>query len=249
MTQSTTAAPSNQPLRIFIGYDHRQAVAYNVLQFSLSRRGSKPLAITPLVLPSLPMTRQGLTPFTYSRFLVPWLCDFQGWALFLDIDFLALDDVSGLFALADHRYAAMVSKNEKKFEWASMILFNCGHPANRILTPDYVDDPQRCQSPHTLDWLTPELVGAVPGHWNHLVGYDAPRTDAKLVHYTQGMPIYEETSGSEYRDAWLTEHKKSNATSPWQELMAHSVHAGRTADGRIVAKLHPDAVKPVYANG
>ena len=69
-----------------------------------------------------------------------------------------------------------------------------------------------------------------------------PRSDAKMVHYTQGMPIYEETTGSEYRDAWLAEHKKSNATTPWQELMARSVHAGRTADGRIVAKLHPDAV-------
>src|SRR5438093_1307262 len=102
---------SNHPLRIFIGYDHRQAIAYNVLQFSLHRRSSKPLSITPLVLPTLPMTRQGLTPFTFSRFLVPWLCDFRGWALFLDIDFLAQGDVAGLFALADDRYAAMVSRN------------------------------------------------------------------------------------------------------------------------------------------
>ena len=61
-------------------------------------------------------------------------------ALFLDIDFLALGDVAELFALNDERYAAMVSKNPKKFEWASMIMFNCGHPANRILTPDFVDD-------------------------------------------------------------------------------------------------------------
>ena len=98
-------------------------------------------------------------PFTFSRFLVPWLCDYQGWALFLDIDFLALGDVAELFALTDDRYAAMVSKNPKKFEWASMIMFNCGHPANRILTPDYVDDPKRCVSPHTMDWLAPELVG------------------------------------------------------------------------------------------
>ena len=72
---------------------------YNVLQFSLYRRSSKPLAISPLVLPTLPMKRQGLTPFTFSRFLVPWLCDYQGWALFLDIDFLALGDVAELFAL------------------------------------------------------------------------------------------------------------------------------------------------------
>jgi hypothetical protein len=233
---------SNQPLRSFIGYDHRQSVAMNVLQFSIFRRSSKPVSITPIVLPTLPMKRQGLTPFTFSRFLVPWLCDYQGWALFLDIDFLVLSDIADLFALADDRYAAMASKNPKKFEWASMILFNCAHPANRVLTPDYVDDPQRCQSPHTMDWLPPDLVGGLPGEWNHLVGYDAPRADAKMVHYTQGMPIYEETTGSEYREQWLAEHKASNSTSPWPELMARSVHAGKTAEGRVVAKLHPQAM-------
>ena len=157
-----SGTPSNQPLRIFIGYDHRQPVALNVLQFSLYRRSTKPLSISPLVLPTLPIMRQGLTPFTYSRFLVPWLCDFQGWALFVDIDFLALGDVAELFALTDDRYAAMVSKNPKKFEWASMIMFNCAHPANRVLTPDYVDDPKRSVNPHVMDWLSPNWSAMCP---------------------------------------------------------------------------------------
>lgn len=238
-----SAQTYEHPLRIYIGYDHRQAVSYNVLQFSIFRRASKPVAISPLFLPTLPMTRTGLTPFTFSRFLVPWLSGFQGWAMFLDIDYLCRADVAELFALTDDRYAVMVSKNEKKFEWASMILFNCGHPANRILMPHYVEDPKQCRSPHTIDWLPPELVGDLPREWNHLVGYDAPRSDAKLVHYTQGMPIFEETKGSEYADEWKKEHAKANGTLGWQELMARSVHAGKTADGRIVAKLHPDAVR------
>ena len=230
------------PLKIFIGYDHRQAVSYNVLQFSILRRSSKPVAITPLVLPTLPMTRSGLTPFTFSRFLVPWLNGFQGWAMFMDTDYLCLADIAELFAKTDDRYAAMVSKNVKKFEWASMIMFNCAHLANRVLTPEYVEDPKQCRSPHTLDWLSDDQVGDLPREWNHLVGYDAPRNDAKLVHYTQGMPIFEETAGSEYAEQWKKEHAKSNQTLGWQDLMARSVHAGRTNDGRIVAKLHPDAM-------
>jgi hypothetical protein len=238
-----SAQTYEHPLRFYIGYDHRQAVSYNVLQFSIFRRASKPVAISPLFLPTLPMTRTGLTPFTFSRFLVPWLSGFQGWAMFLDIDYLCRADVAELFALTDDRYAVMVSKNEKKFEWASMILFNCGHPANRILMPHYVEDPKQGRSPHTIDWLPPELVGDLPREWNHLVGYDAPRSDAKLVHYTQGMPIFEETKGSEYADEWKKEHAKANGTLGWQELMARSVHAGKTADGRVVAKLHPDAVR------
>ena len=231
-----------QPLRIFIGYDHRQAVAYNVLQFSILRRTSKPVALYPLLLPTLPMTRQGLTPFTYSRFLTPWLCGYQGWAMFMDIDYLCLADIAELFALTDDRYAAMVSKNVKKFEWASMIVFNCGHPANRILTPEYVEDPKQCRQPHGLDWLTPDLIGDLPREWNHLVGYDAPRSDAKLVHYTQGMPIFQETAGSEYTDEWKAEHQAANQTRGWQELMANSVHAAKTASGTRVAKLHKDAI-------
>ena len=233
---------SNAPLRIFIGYDHRQAVSYNVLQFSILRRATMPVAITPLVLPTLPITRKGLTPFTYSRFLVPWLCDFRGWALFLDLDYLCLGNIVELFAMADKRFAAMVSKNVKKFEWASMILFNCGHPANAVLTPEHVQDPQRSRAPHGLDWLSPDLVGDLPREWNHLVGYDPPRQDARLVHYTQGMPIFEETTGSEYQQQWLDEHQISNETQGWQELMANSIHAANTADGKRVAKLHPNAL-------
>ena len=76
-----TAQTYAQPLRIFIGYDHRQAISYNVLQFSIFRRCSKPVAITPLFLPSLPLTRTGLTPFTYSRFLTPWLAACDGWSV------------------------------------------------------------------------------------------------------------------------------------------------------------------------
>ncbi len=84
----------DERLCIFIGYDPRQAVAYNVLQYSLLSRSSRPLSITPLVLETLPIGRQGLTPFTYSRFLVPWLCNYEGWGLFLDLDMLALGDIS-----------------------------------------------------------------------------------------------------------------------------------------------------------
>ena len=231
-----------QPLKIFIGYDHRQAVTYNVCRFSIERRASKPVAITPLVLPTLPITRQGLTPFTYSRFLTPWLTGFQGWGMFVDADYLCLADIAELFSYCDDRYAAMVSKNVKRFEWASLIMFNCAHPANHILTPDYVEDPKRCRSPHTLDWLPEDLVGDLPREWNHLVGYDKPRSDAKFVHFTQGSPIFPETEGSEYAEHWRAEHQAANQTRGWQELMSHSVHAGKTADGRRVAKLHRDAI-------
>jgi hypothetical protein len=224
-------------LRIFIGYDERQAVAYNVARYSIERRSSVPVAITPLKLDTLPIKREGLTRFTYSRFLVPWLCGFEGRAVFMDSDFIVLGDVAEILATGDK--AVFVSKNPVRFEWPSLILFNCGHPANRILTPEYVEKADRL---HMLSWLKDDEIGDLPREWNHLVGYDAPRRDAKAVHFTQGMPIFPETAGSEYAEEWRAEHKAMNSTLPWQETMGRSVHAAPTRDGRRVAKLHKDAV-------
>src|SRR5689334_15144840 len=186
--------------RIFIGYDHRQPISYNVLQSSIIRRASKPVSITPLVLNTLPITRQGLTPFTFSRFMVPYLCNYEGWVLFLDIDMLVLDDITKLFNMADDRYAAMVSKNDHKFEWASAILFNCEKCG--ILTPEYV---QTAKKLHGMEFLQEESIGDFPREWNHLIGYDEPRKDAKLAHYTQGIPAFPETETSEYAQEWMEE--------------------------------------------
>ena len=84
-------------MRVYIGIDPRQPVAFNVLQWSITRRTSRPLAIVPLVLPTLPITRTGLTDFTYSRYLVPALSGFQGISVFLDADMLLQADICLLY--------------------------------------------------------------------------------------------------------------------------------------------------------
>lgn len=228
------------PLRIFIGYDHRQPLAYNVLQHSLLSRSSVPLSITPLVLSQLPITRQGLTPFTFSRFLVPWLCNFRGRALFLDSDFLCLADIAQLFSLADDTEAVQLVRGRHRFEWTSMMLFNCFHSDNTRLTPDLIEHTHTAL--HQAAWTS--CVGVVPSSWNHLVGYDPPRSDARLVHFTQGLPIFEETRGSEYTEEWETERLAMFAVASWPTLMGRSVHATTDSAGRPVARLHPDAKDP-----
>lgn len=231
-------------LRIFIGYDSRQALSFNVLQHSIIARSSVPVSIIPLVLETLPLKRSGLTPFSWSRFLVPYLCEFEGTAIFMDADMLCLADIAELVVRFDYPYesgeAVWVSQNKHRFEWASLIAFSCGHPANRTLTPEYIETAKAL---HGMQWIKDDLVGEIDGAWNHLVGYDDPRPDAKIVHFTQGLPIYPETEGSEYAAEWKAEHKAMNSIKPWRELMGGSVHAAQTADGRLVAKLHKDAVK------
>lgn len=226
-------------LRVFLGFDSRQALTYNVARFSIERRSSVPVSVTPLILEQLPINRSGLTDFTWSRFLVPYLCDFQGTALFLDADVLCLSDIANLFKFADPEKAVSASRNKHRFEWASVMLFNNAHPQNKILTPEYIETAEGL---HGLKWLSNEDVGEFPGEWNHLAGYDEPGP-AKLVHFTQGIPIFPETEGSPYAQEWLEEARAMNRVSPWAEIMGRSVHAAQTKDGRLVAKLHKDAAK------
>jgi hypothetical protein len=73
-------------MRIFIGVDPRSPISYNVLQWSIVRNASKPVQIVPLVLPQLPLKRRGLTEFTFTRYLPPYLCNYRGTSIFLDAD-------------------------------------------------------------------------------------------------------------------------------------------------------------------
>lgn len=223
-------------LKVFIGYDPRQPIAFNVLAQSIYRRSSKPVSITPLIIDQLPIDRVGLTPFTYSRFLVPWLCEYQGHALFLDIDMLLLDDIAKLFEKIDGRYALQIVKHEGEFafERASMMLFNCNKC--RILTPHFINDREN-KGLHAINWLRPQDIGELPSEWNHLVGYSPMREDAKLIHYTQGIPAHPEIGECEYAKEWRNEQRIINATQNWPTLMGQSVHAKQLADGRIVPKL------------
>jgi len=118
-----------KPLSIFLGYDQREHAAYEVADFSIHRRASVPVLITPLVLSQLghilhrPVERRDgklwcpisqapmSTEFAISRFCVPFL-QREGWALFADCDILCLADIAELFSLADQRYAVQVVKHE-----------------------------------------------------------------------------------------------------------------------------------------
>lgn len=203
---------------IYIGWDHRQPISYHVLAHSIISRASIPVRICPLVVSALPMKRIGLTPFTFTRFMVPWLCNYKGWALFLDIDMLILDDVAKLLPLCDETKTALVSKNKLKFEWASAILFN--NAKCQILTPEYVETATKL---HGMDWA--ENVGDLPPEWNHLVGYDSPKKQVSLVHYTQGIPAFSETKDCEYSAEWNKEALAACSSVPWVQLMGNSVHA------------------------
>lgn len=229
-------------LKVFIGYDPRQAVSYNVCQHSILIRTLKPVAIIPLVIETLPIKRQGLTPFTWSRFLVPYLSNYEGISIFLDADIILQEDIYKLVEIVKNLGvnqlipAVSVVKSMQKFEWASMMVFNCAHPDNAVLTPEYIETTS--DRLHSISWT--ESIGQIPPEWNYLVGYDAKRQQndekIKLIHYTQGVPAWEETADCEFADEWQKELMYINSSIEWVDLMGKSVHAKVLSNGKVVPK-------------
>ena len=230
-------------IRVFIGYDDREAVAYGVLAHSIHARASEPVSITPVRLSSLRgvyrRERNPLqsTDFSFSRFLTPYLCGYEGWAVFMDCDMLVLDDIANLWKLRDERYAVQVVKHEhvpkedvkflgavqtkyQKKNWSSVMLMNCARCT--ALTPDYVNQATGLEL-HQFKWLGDDArIGELPASWNHLVGYDAPRRDASLVHFTIGGPYFDEYRGCEYSAEWFAEKEAMLAVSRREKVAAAS---------------------------
>ncbi len=105
-------------INIFIGYDSKEKIAHHVLTESILRRSTKPVAITPIYLPNIKddfvRERNNLssTEFAFSRFIIPHLMNYQGWALFMDCDMLMMSDIAELWRLRDDKYAIQVSKHD-----------------------------------------------------------------------------------------------------------------------------------------
>jgi lipopolysaccharide biosynthesis glycosyltransferase len=213
-------------IRVFIGYDAREAVAFSVLAHSIYARASEPVSVTPLMLSELKgvfgRERHALqsTDFAFSRFLTPYLSDYEGWSIFTDCDMLVLDDIAHLWRLRDDRYAVMVVKHDHqpresvkfldqpqsaypKKNWSSVMLFN--NAMCRALTPEYVNTASGLEL-HQFKWLADEaLIGELPRRWNHLVGYYADDPDVSLVHYTLGGPYFDEYRDCSYAEEWRRE--------------------------------------------
>lgn len=216
-------------IRVFIGYDPHEAAAFHVLSHAIMVRASAPVSIVGLTLNSLgnifhrEYDKKQSTNFSFTRFLVPYLCDFTGHAIFMDCDMLCRGDIAELWRYRSASHAVRVVKHEyepstqTKFlgheqtqyplkNWSSVMVFNCRQCTN--LTPEYVSHASGLDL-HQFKWLTdgPYRVGALPSEWNYLVGEDTrdKAEDPKLVHYTLGGPYFKESRDCEYAEEWFNE--------------------------------------------
>lgn len=221
---------------IFIGYDFRERAATNVLIDSLYQKTSHPLSITPIVKSQL--IKQGFhnrekdnnqsTDFSFTRFLVPYLMNYEGWAIFMDCDMLCLADISELWDQRDEKYSLLCVKHEHiplertkflgekqisypKKNWSSLMLLNC--KKCKSLSIDYVNKASGLDL-HRFNWLESEKeIGEIKGiGWNQLITLETlnnakkEKLNPKLIHWTLGGPWFKEQrySGGKYAIKWFT---------------------------------------------
>lgn len=203
-------------LTVYVGYDSSnfgQKIAYDVCIRSIRKYNEK-IKIIPLIkseLEKIGFNREydprASTEFTYTRFLVPYLNNYDGIAVFCDSDFLYKYNIVELLNFYDETKAVMCVKHEQKSltnskfsgmpqndyprkNWSSLMLFNCAHPSCKNLTLDIVNK----ESPkylHRMEWCDSNQIGEIPYQYNYLLGYYFTN-DPKAIHFTEGGPWHNE---------------------------------------------------------
>jgi lipopolysaccharide biosynthesis glycosyltransferase len=217
-------------LKIFVGYDPKESIAYHTCVNSIIRHSSKPVAIIPLALNLLDIYNEthsdGSNNFTYTRFLVPQLAEHNGWAIYMDSDIILRDDIHKLYALHDDQKAVMVVKHDYKTKssikylglknldyprknWSSVILWNCAHAKNLTLTSTFIHNTGG-EYLHRFCWLDDTDIGSLLIEWNWLPDEYGVNYNAKLIHYTLGTPCFTECANSTMADEWHAEHALTN---------------------------------------
>ena len=217
-------------LKIFVGFDGKvEPVAYHTFCQSIIEKSSIPVSFTPLALNTLSEYKEthtdGSNAFIYSRFLVPYLCDFKGMALFVDGDMICRTDIAEILWEHDQDEAVKVvkhyyqtkhpvkylgAKNEDypKKNWSSVMLWNCGHHLNKQLTPKFVmEKPGKYL--HRFEWLKHEdQIGKLDNKWNWLETEYEYNPEAKLIHHTLGTPCFKDYQSTDYSQEWWDTYQR-----------------------------------------
>jgi len=219
-------------LNVYIGFDQVESVSYYTLSHSIMKQSSKPVSITPLYLDNLKdiykreRDERQSNEFSFTRFLTPYLNNYKGWALFMDCDMMLQTDIMELFKEVEKNPGKAVyvvkhdytPRNKTKFlgavqysyprkNWSSVVLWNCEHPSNAGVTPEFVNTATPAEL-HRFSWLKDDEIGGLDERWNWLVGeYKNPPKDVKIVHWTVGGPWFNEYKNSDFSDEWREMNK------------------------------------------
>lgn len=217
-------------IKIVVGFDQREAIAYHTFSQSVLEKSSLPVLFLPLSMNTLKGYKEThndkSNDFVYSRFLTPYLHNFEGWAIFADGDMVCQSDIKELWDLRDEtkalqvvmhdyktkfnqKYLGNTNENYPRKNWSSLILWNCSHPKHKVLTPDFISS-QTGKYLHRFSWLDDEDIGELPIDWNWLAIEYPDNPKAKIIHYTLGTPCFKDYRNTEMAVTWHEVQQKVN---------------------------------------
>ena len=217
-------------IKIVVGFDQREAIAYHTFSQSVLEKSSLPVLFLPLSMNTLKRYKEThndkSNDFVYSRFLTPYLHNFEGWAIFADGDMVCQSDIKELWDLRDEtkalqvvmhdyktkfnqKYLGNTNENYPRKNWSSLILWNCSHPKHKVLTPDFISS-QTGKYLHRFSWLDDEDIGELPIDWNWLAIEYPNNPKAKIIHYTLGTPCFKDYRNTEMAVTWHEVQQKVN---------------------------------------
>jgi len=236
--------PGHSALKVFVGYDSREDIAWQVARHSLLRHADNDLEVIPLrqsVLRELgiytrPLDRGSSTEFSLTRFLTPYLAAQGGWVIFCDCDFLFTGDVRAVLKALDNSKALYCVQHDytpihsvkmdgqqqatyPRKNWSSFMLFNCDHPDVQALTPEVVNTASPAFL-HRFGWIRDDSsIGALDVEWNFLADeYSEPEQTPRVIHYTNGGPWFDDWQDCDYSDLWIRERDLYLASLARNEL-------------------------------
>ena len=187
-----TLAPSPSRIRIFVAATSDEWLPTRVLEFSVRETTALPVDVRLIdsfgrCIP-MPAHRrnQPRTPFSFQRFLIPELCQFQGRAVYLDADMQVFADVAALWnqPMHEHDLLAVSEGNGARPGQFSVMLLDCARLQWRIEEIVQGLDQGRYTYGQLLHGMcVARSVGrTIASGWNSLERYDPQ--DTRLLHYT-----------------------------------------------------------------
>jgi len=219
---------------LYAGFDPRDEVGYHTFASSVIHHATEPIAIIPLDLQMLSKVydgglRDGTNAFIYSRFLITYLQGFKGMAIFADgADMIVKADIAELWALRDPFKAVQVVQHDYRTQhprkyvgtsmeaenadyprknWSSLMIINCAHYAWRDLTPEAVANLPGAQL-HRFGFIPERFIGELPMEWNWLADEYGENPDAKLLHWTAGIPDFPNYAHAPHAADWFAAEEK-----------------------------------------
>ena len=220
-------------MKIFIGFETEYPEAFEVCAESI-RQYNPNHEIIPLVKSEL--EEQGLytrpyqgesTEFAFTRFLIPALCEWKGYALFCDGDFMWRCDPQEIedlvkqssqfpsvwvvkhppFLTTPHeKMRGKANMSYPKKYWSSLMYFN--NDKCFTLTSDLVNS-WSAKDLHEFAWASE--IGDLPAEYNAMVNY-YQFPSARAVHFTDGGPWLDIHDNMLYSTEWLKHYKNLQKT-------------------------------------